>query len=168
MDEDFLMVMWHENCAQDGFFIQLRINLRWDKAAFDRLTEAMRLCCKHYELVSAQQQKQLYEQSVMTGKELATRMRSEGYQDTSKDNLPDPPLPETQRMLPDWIAEFFWYVPEQVISWTSHEAWQSKRAKEPEYFKKAYLRLRLLASWFFTGYCPWLDEEEGWMSTFVK
>jgi hypothetical protein len=54
MEEDFLKAMWHENCARDGFLIQLRIDLNWDKEAFERLTEAMRRCCKHYEVVSTQ------------------------------------------------------------------------------------------------------------------
>jgi hypothetical protein len=169
MDEDFLKVMWRENYARDGFLIQLRIYLKWDKEAFDRLTEAMRLCCKHYEVVSAQQLKQLHERAAVTGQELAMRMQPQKDEAASENDLTGlPPLPEAKRLLPDWLAEFFWSVPEEVIGWTSHEAWEKMRAREPEYFKKAYLRLKLLASWFFTGQCPWLDEEEGWASTCVK
>ncbi|HLG63866.1 MAG TPA: hypothetical protein VKY19_18130 [Ktedonosporobacter sp.] len=168
MDEDFLKAMWRESCARDGFLVQLRVDLNWDKEAFERLTEAMRLCCKHYELVSAQQLKLLHEQATVTGKELAMRMQLQGHEDALEDDLTDPPLPETKRLLPDWLAELFWFIPEEVIGWTSHEAWEKKRAREPEYFEKAYERLRLLASWFFTGSCPWLDEEKGWASTAVK
>ena len=168
MDEECLKVIWHENCARDGFLIQLRINLEWDKEAFDRLTEAMRLCCKHYEFVSAQQQKEQLERAAETGKAYAMRMQSQKDEDAFAGEITDPPLPETKRLLPDWLAELFWYTPEFVIDWTSHEAWEKDRAREPEYFEKAYLRLRHLASWFFTGNCPWLDEEKGWASTFVK
>lgn len=45
-----MTILWHEFFAEEGsFLIQLRVDHHWDKAAFDHLTEAMRLCCKQYE-----------------------------------------------------------------------------------------------------------------------
>ena len=50
MDEDYLATLWHEFFAEEGsFLLQLRVQLRWDKVAFERLTEAMRACCKRYQ-----------------------------------------------------------------------------------------------------------------------
>lgn len=50
MEEDYIIVLWHEFFAEEGsFLVQLRVDRHWDKAAFDRLTEAMRICCKKYE-----------------------------------------------------------------------------------------------------------------------
>ena len=48
--DDTLAILWHEFMAEPGsFLLKLRIEYRWDKVAFDRLTEAMRKCCKEYE-----------------------------------------------------------------------------------------------------------------------
>lgn len=50
MDSDYRSILWSEFFAEEGsFLLQLRVDLYWDKAAFDRLTEAMRACCKEYE-----------------------------------------------------------------------------------------------------------------------
>ena len=49
-EADYLAILWHEFFAEPGsFLIKLRVERRWDKEAFDRLTEAMRKCCKEYE-----------------------------------------------------------------------------------------------------------------------
>lgn len=169
-DEDFLKTIWHEYCAIDGFCIQLRSGLVWDKEAFDRLTEAMRSCCKFYEVLSAQQQKQRHEQRRQTTQEYVARQTSgvSNGPDDDFEDLQDLPLPQTTRVLPDWLAEIFWFLSHFVRDWTTHEAWDADHAHEPEYFQKAYQRLDRLASWFFSGRCPWLDEEKGWASTFVK
>ena len=171
MDEDCLKRLWYECVARDGFCVQLRVDLKWDNDAFDRLTEAMRCICKHYELVSAVELKQSYERNQRRNEERRARGEPILTPRTSQDEiekLKDPPLPETRRMLPDWLAEQFWWLPEEIIGWTSHEAWKKKIAEKPKYFEKAYLRLRMLSSWFFTGYCPWMDEEGGWAATFLE
>ncbi len=58
--------------------------------------------------------------------------------------------PELER----WLAEGFWYVSWYVKQWTTHERFP--RPYPQEYYDKAYQRLLLLASWFFTGESPWL------------
>jgi hypothetical protein len=171
MDEDFLKTMWHEYCARDGFCVPLRVDLRWDKEAFSRLTEAMRRCCKAYEIMSAEQQRHLYEQARHTSQEERAKQKAKAAQnreDDLEEELLDPPFPESKRLFPDWLAEEFWFLSDWVRDWTSHEAWDKDRAREPEYFNKAYERLDRLAIWFFTGYCPWMDEEKGWASTSVS
>jgi hypothetical protein len=168
MGEDFLQVMWHEYCARDGFCMQLRVDLVWDKAAFDRLTEAMRLCCKQYEILSAQQHKEQMERARNLQAQSALPGQSDEKRAESEDDLSPSLLPETRRLLPDWQAELFWFLSHFVRDWTSHNAWKQDVAREPDYFHKAYQRLNYLASWFFTGSCPWLDEERGWASTFVR
>jgi hypothetical protein len=170
MDEGFLKVIWREYCAIDGFCVRLRTKLVWDKEAFDRLTEAMRRCCKSYEVLSAEQQKHLYEQARQTPQEYVAKQRAGANNDPEDDfeDLRDPPLPETTRMFPAWLAEVFWDLSHFVRDWTTHEAWDMRRAREPEYFNKAYQRLDELAFWFFTGNCPWMDEEKGWASTVVR
>jgi hypothetical protein len=48
MEEEYLTILKHEFSAEEGsFLLQLRVRYRWDKSAFDRLTEAMGQCCKH-------------------------------------------------------------------------------------------------------------------------
>ena len=55
MDENYLITLAHEfNAGSESFLLQLRIKLLWDKQAFDHLTEAMRLCCKHYQQLNKQ------------------------------------------------------------------------------------------------------------------
>jgi hypothetical protein len=42
-------ILRREFAAEDGsFLLQLRVDLVWDRAAFGRLTEAMRLCCEQH------------------------------------------------------------------------------------------------------------------------
>lgn len=48
--DDMLAILWHEFFAEPGsFLLQLRVPYRWDKEAFDRMTEAMHQCCKLFE-----------------------------------------------------------------------------------------------------------------------
>lgn len=97
MDEDFLNIMWHEYCARDGFCVQLRVDLEWDKEAFNRLTEAMRGCCKSYEVLSAKQQKHQYEQGRQSPQEYVATQKARAAKDTEGDieeDLFHPPLPE--------------------------------------------------------------------------
>jgi hypothetical protein len=48
--DDMLAILWHEFMAEPGsFLLTLRIQLRWDKGAFDRMTGAMWKCCKLFE-----------------------------------------------------------------------------------------------------------------------
>jgi hypothetical protein len=48
--DDTLAILWHEFMAEPGsFLLTLRLELRWDKVAFDRMTEAMRKCCQFFE-----------------------------------------------------------------------------------------------------------------------
>ena len=130
MNTDYQSVLRNEFFAEEGsFLLRLRIELYWDKEAFDRLTEAMRACCKEYE-----QEQQTEEQH----------------------------LQAIQTMLPRWLASGFWYLSVFVRGHTSHPAWEETIAQEPEYFQKAYDRLESLASWFFEGRSPWIDEEKGW------
>jgi hypothetical protein len=45
--EDFMTILKNEFDAGEGsFLIKLRPNLEWDKAAFNRLTSAMKLCAE--------------------------------------------------------------------------------------------------------------------------
>lgn len=133
--------------------MRLRSQRHWDKEAFERLTEAMRLCCKHYEISSQEQERRREEVLQMSDEELEAKSLF--------------PPAEPTRLLPDWLATLFWFVPRFVQNWTSHKFWDQARAREPEYFQKAYRRLDALASWYFNGYSPWKDEEWGWSSTFV-
>jgi len=153
MEKDYLKTIWYEYGARDGFCVQLRSHLSWDKAAFDRLTQAMRSCCKEYE-ISTQEVNRGRERLIPDSGEMSIYVL--GY--------PDPPT----RLLPDWLAEIFWFLSHFVRDWTSHEVWDADQAREPDYFQKAYQRLDHLASWFFTGRCPWRDEEKGWSQTFVE
>lgn len=157
MTEDFIQVLWNECYARDGFRTKLRADLMWDKAAFDRLTEAMRACCKHY-AISEDEEKLLKERT-----ESCQLMNEEEIDQLSKKLFS-----ESERWLPSEIAVVFWRIPQFVKDWTAHEFWEKQRALEPEYFENAYCRLDKLASWFFYGQCPWDDEEKGWVSTFVK
>jgi hypothetical protein len=44
---DFMIILRNEFDASEGtFMIKLRPNLEWDKAAFNRLTAAMKLCAE--------------------------------------------------------------------------------------------------------------------------
>ncbi len=70
-------------------------------------------------------------------------------------------------MFPRWLASGFWYLAFFVQDHTSHPVWEKTIAQEPEYFHRAYERLKALASWFFEGQSPWDNEEKGWTSTFV-
>lgn len=48
--KNYLEILKHEFDAEDGsFLIQLRCNLYWDKTAFERLTDAMKVCCESSE-----------------------------------------------------------------------------------------------------------------------
>ena len=70
MNESYLIALTHEfNAGSESFLLQLRIDLLWDKQAFDHLTEAMRLCCKHYQQLNEQLELGLREQrqSIKTG-----------------------------------------------------------------------------------------------------
>ena len=50
MDTDYRSVLQSEFLAEEETFLfHLRVDLYWDKEAFDRLTDAMRACCKAYE-----------------------------------------------------------------------------------------------------------------------
>src|SRR6185437_11432252 len=76
-------------------------------------------------------------------------------------------IQKNETLLPQWLADGFWYLSTFVRGHTSHPAWEQTIAEEPEYFSQAYERLDALASWFFSGQSPWTDEEKGWASTFV-
>lgn len=157
MVDKYLEVLAHEFSGGKGSFIlQLRLDLYWDKDAFNRMTEAMYLCCKHYQYTKEQLEQEMKEQSLIT---------EEQFED--KQFAIDFILRKKDIMLPRWLAEGFWYVPQFTWDWTSHPSWEKKRASEPDYFKKAYNRLHSLADWFFTGRSPWIDEEKEWVSTFV-
>ena len=48
--ENYLEILRREFDAEDGsFLLQLRIERVWDKAAFTRLTAAMRVCCERHD-----------------------------------------------------------------------------------------------------------------------
>ena len=40
-------------------------------------------------------------------------------------------------MLPRWLAEGFWYVPQFVRNWTTHPAWTSTTQGDPHYYEDA-------------------------------
>jgi hypothetical protein len=45
MPEDYLSVLQHEFAGDEGsFLLQLRPDMTWDRAAFNRLTQAMFEC----------------------------------------------------------------------------------------------------------------------------
>lgn len=45
--DDLLAILWHDFFSEPGsFLLKLHVEYRWDKEAFDRMTEAMRKCCK--------------------------------------------------------------------------------------------------------------------------
>ena len=47
---DYSSVLQQEFEAREGsFLLRLRVDLRWDKAAFTRLTVAMLACCQAYD-----------------------------------------------------------------------------------------------------------------------
>jgi hypothetical protein len=48
--EDYLQILKHEfDAEEDSFLTQLRCNFYWDKNAFGRLTNAMKICCENYD-----------------------------------------------------------------------------------------------------------------------
>lgn len=48
--EDWREVLKGEFCGpEEGFLIQLRVGLTWDKVAFNRLIAAMKQCCLMYD-----------------------------------------------------------------------------------------------------------------------
>ena len=63
--------------------------------------------------------------------------------------------------IPRWLAEGFWYLSNFVYDWTTHPAWNERRAREPEYYRAAYERLHALGDWFFSGKCPYIDQAKG-------
>lgn len=145
MDESYLTILAHEFRAGKGsFLIQLRINLRWDKEAFKRLTEAMYMCCKQYQYSQEQLDAESEQLEQITDEQLEDEQFTDAYF-----------LQRQHTMLPRWIAEGFWYVPTFTRDWTSHPAWERVIAREPEYYQKAYQRLDDLASWFFDGHPSW-------------
>ncbi len=161
--EDYLAVLRREFSAEEGtFLLQLRVKLHWDKEAFDRLTEAMFQCCKHF-----MHNQQDQEQSLPVQPTLFPLSESLQQQYAQAQAAQARSMQTKEMLLPRWLAEGFWYVSHFIKYWTSHQAWDKRRALEPEYFNKAYERVYLLASWFFTGEPPWNDIEKGWASTFV-
>lgn len=154
--QEFIHILWDECYASDGFRRKLRAELTWDKACFDRLTEAMRACCKYYALSDGEEK--LLQEYIER-----CRLMSE----EERDPLSKKRFSESKRCIPSELAVVFWEIPQFVRDWTAHEYWEKQRSLEPEYFEKAYRRLDKLASWFFYGQCPWDDEEKGWASTFV-
>lgn len=157
MNEDYLAILAHEfRGGDESFSLKLRIELIWDKAAFDRLTWAMRKCCEDY---------QYPQEHFDVAKNRSMQLTDEQFADNSLAN--ELFMKDGSMMLPRWLVEGFWYVPQFVKNWASHPVWEKVRANEPEYYKKAYDRLDSLATWFFTGQTPWMDVEKGWRSTFV-
>jgi hypothetical protein len=65
-------------------------------------------------------------------------------------------------MLPRWLAEGFWYIPQFVRNWTTHPAWKETTQTEPQYYEDAYQRLDDLAYWFFIGESSYIDPEKGY------
>jgi hypothetical protein len=81
------------------------------------------------------------ERAKETGKEYALRMQSRKDEKDEEEDFNPSLLLETTRLLPSWLAEMFWYLSHFARDWTSHPAWDADRAREPEYFRKAYRRL---------------------------
>jgi hypothetical protein len=125
----------------------------WDKDAFRRLAEAMRACCRDYQHSQEQHEQFRKEQEQLTEAQMADERFADTYYPHHNGN---------DTMLPRWLADGFWYLSTFVRGHTSHPAWEKIIAQEPEYFSHAYERLDDLASWFFRGECPWIDEEKGW------
>jgi hypothetical protein len=154
MAERYLTILAREFRAGEGsFLLQLRIEMYWDRDAFRRLTEAMRTCCKDYQYSQEQLERDLKEQEQLTEEQLEDEQFADEYSLHKNEN---------DTMLPRWIADGFWYLSTFVRDHTSHPAWEQTIAREPEYFSHAYARLDDLADWFFSGQCPWIDEEKGW------
>lgn len=154
MEKRYLATLAHEFRAGEGSFIlQLRVKMFWDKDAFHRLIEAMRACCQDYQHSPEQQERFRKEQEQLTEEQIADEQFADEYYPYHNGN---------DTMLPRWLAEGFWYLSTIVRGQTSHPAWEKTIAQEPEYFSRACDRLDELASWFFSGQCPWRDEERGW------
>lgn len=154
MEQQYLTILAREFRAGEGsFLLRLRNEMYWDKDAFRRLTEAMRACCQDYQHSQEQQERFRKEQEQLTEEQMADeQFADEYYLHHNGDDT----------MLPRWLADGFWYLSTFVRGHTSHPAWEKTIAQEPEYFSHAYDRLDDLASWFFGGECPWIDEEKGW------
>jgi hypothetical protein len=158
LDEYYLTVLAREFRAGEGsFLLQLRVDLHWDKDAFKRLTEAMRTCCEQYQYTQEQRDLDQQRREQLTEEQLLDEQMLDVWYVHKQDT-----------MLPRWLANGFWYISDFVEEWTSHPAWEKKRAREPDYFKKAYERLHRLAYWFFEGEPPWKDVEQGWASTLIE
>src|SRR5579872_6244387 len=94
MDEEYLLTLAHEFHAGKGsFLLQLRGDYHWDKEAFNRLTESMRMCCKHYQYSQEQLDSELREQELLTDEQLADEQFADEQFLQKKDT-----------MLPRWIA----------------------------------------------------------------
>jgi hypothetical protein len=154
MEKRYLTILAREFRAGEGsFLLRLRNEMDWDKDAFRRLTEAMRACCRDYQHSHEQHEQFRKEQEQLTEEQMADEQFADEYYPHHNGN---------DTMLPRWLADGFWYLSTFVRGHTSHPAWEKIVAQEPEYFSHAYERLDDLASWFFSGECPWIDEEKGW------
>src|SRR5215469_13257297 len=132
MEEEYITILRHEFSAGEGsFLLKLRVNHRWDKFAFDRLTEAMLQCCKHY-----MQETSLPEQAKLFP---LSESLQEQYVQAQIGQMQH--IQAQEMLLPRWLAEGFWYLSTFVPGHTSHPAWQEQRTREQAYFDKAYCRL---------------------------
>lgn len=129
MNDDYLAVLAHEFAPGEGSFLESMYQLRWDKAAFTRLTDAMVACCRALDVPG-------------------TRPAGNAVEDL--DSTP----------IPRWLADGFWYVSAGVREFTRQEAWKPITTQEQGYYDTAYERLYMLASWFFTGLCPYTDPSQ--------
>ena len=164
MEEEYITILRHEFSAEEGsFLLKLYVKNRWDKSAFDRLTEAMLQCCKHYMPDRYTQETSLPVQPMLFPLSKSLHKQYVQAQIAQMQHIQ-----AEEMLLPRWLAEGFWYLSTFVPAHTSHPAWQKQRTQEQEYFDKAYRRLEGLASWFFSGQPPWEDVEKGWASTFIK
>jgi hypothetical protein len=163
MEEEYISILRHEFSAEEGsFLLQLRVGYRWNKSAFDHLTEAMYQCCKHYMPNHSTQKMSLPIQATLFP--LSESLQRE-YVQAQLAQMQH--IQAEEMLLPRWLAEGFWYASTFVPDHTSHPAWQEQRTREQAYFDKAYRRLEGLAYWFFTGQPPWEDVAKGWASTFM-
>lgn len=163
MEEEYITILRNEFAAEEGsFLLQLRVENHWDKSAFDRLTEAMFQCCKHYVPDRSMQETPLPVQPMLFPLSEALQKQ---YVEAQVEEMRY--IQAEEMLLPRWLAEGFWHLSTLVPTHISHPAWQERRTREQEYFDKACQRLEDLAFWFFTAQSPWQDIGKGWASTFV-
>ncbi|MDQ1233785.1 hypothetical protein QE450_001283 [Paenibacillus sp. SORGH_AS306] len=57
------------------------------------------------------------------------------------------------------IARGFWFFTNFVKDWSSHESFRAKNPYPETYYQSVYELIFLLTDWYFSGECPFVEQE---------